>query len=205
MVMNTPVSGPSLFSVPFSTYYSFPSVELPMFELFVSLPAPYTALCQDEDGALASFDLYMEQCSGNNGKFLGLRWFRDQICYDGSCSFRAEFTVSVAFDYGAPMRMTLPETSDYIDQLVAEVLVLNLDQGIENSLDAKIAEAVGASDNVELAKYATTSTQKASANESARNRLGAFINAVNAQRGKAIPDAKADRLILLANNLAARL
>jgi len=128
--------------------------------------------------------------------------------------WRSEWYLNPADDntYGAVfsallqnLTLSLPTTEDFVDQLVAEVVVLNLDQGIENSLDAKIAQAVAASDNIAVATYTTSATQKAAAKSNAKNKLDAFINEVNAQRGKKIPDDKATRLVLLATNLAARL
>ena len=71
-----------------------------------------------------------------------------------------------------------------IDLLIQDVLDLNLQQGIENSLDAKLDVVIGAlCDTIE-------------GNDGAAiNALQAFINAVSAQAGNQIPEADADALI----------
>lgn len=74
--------------------------------------------------------------------------------------------------------------------LVGEVLSLNLHQGINNSLDAKLDAAMKALDDLN------------SKNDiSAVNSLQAFINAVEAQRGKEITESDADALIAAAQEI----
>ena len=60
----------------------------------------------------------------------------------------------------------------------------NLQQGIENSLDAKLDAVVD-----------TLNDLNQNNDVAALNSLQAFINAVNAQRGNQITDAQADILI----------
>lgn len=69
-------------------------------------------------------------------------------------------------------------------QLVDDVLMLNLQEGISNSLDTKIETALNALDDV-----------NENNNVAAINSLNAFINAVEAQCGNKIPEEDADALI----------
>lgn len=68
--------------------------------------------------------------------------------------------------------------------LINLVQTYNLQQGIENSLDAKLNAAIGALNDL-----------NAHNNTAAVNALQAFASAVNAQRGSHITDAQADELI----------
>lgn len=72
------------------------------------------------------------------------------------------------------------------------VASLNLRKGIENSLDAKLAAAMAALD-----------AARAGAIGTACNQLGAFVNEVNAQTGKAITSADAAALLELATRIRA--
>ena len=77
-----------------------------------------------------------------------------------------------------------------LGELAVDVYELNLQNGIENSLDAKLDSALNALDD---------------ANENndvaAINSLGAFINAVEAQSGNKIPVEDADILIAAAQDI----
>jgi len=75
-------------------------------------------------------------------------------------------------------------------QLVAKVMILNLNNGIENSLDAKLDAALKALDDV-----------NANNDVAASNAINAFINAVGAQSGDKIDEDDADDLIDTANNI----
>ncbi len=82
--------------------------------------------------------------------------------------------------------MTAPTIQDLIDK----VQEMNLHQGIENSLDAKLQsaqEALNANNN------GNSST--------ALNKLNSFINEVEAQRGNKISNSQADELHYFASNL----
>jgi len=68
--------------------------------------------------------------------------------------------------------------------LVDNVASLNLHHGIENSLDAKLESALASLQDVQLGN-----------DDAAINKLEAFINAVEAQRGGQITDENADLLI----------
>jgi parallel beta-helix repeat protein len=82
----------------------------------------------------------------------------------------------------------------WIEQLVYQVEALNLQKGIDNSLDAKLDAAAKALDDV-----------NENNDVAAINTLQAFINAVEAQRGNKIPEADADALIAAAQAIIAML
>jgi hypothetical protein len=71
-----------------------------------------------------------------------------------------------------------------IAELVDKVVGLNLQQGIENSLDAKLDSALNALDDVNQNN-----------DVAAVNSLQAFINGVEAQRGNKLTDEQADILV----------
>jgi hypothetical protein len=73
---------------------------------------------------------------------------------------------------------------ELLRQLTQNVIALNLQQGIENSLDSKLDAALHALDDI-----------NENNDVAAINTLEAFINAVEAQRGIKIPEADADALI----------
>ncbi|MHC4445016.1 MAG: TolB family protein, partial [Planctomycetota bacterium] len=77
-----------------------------------------------------------------------------------------------------------------LNVLIQMVIDLNLQQGIENSLDAKLDAAAQALEDL-----------NENNNLAAINTLQAFINAVQAQRGSKIPEAEADALIAAAREI----
>jgi len=77
---------------------------------------------------------------------------------------------------------------DAILQLIADVKDLNGQQGIINSLDAKLQNALDALE-----------AKNAGQRQDAVNKMQAFINAVEAQRGNKITDAQANALVAKAN------
>ena len=77
-----------------------------------------------------------------------------------------------------------------IEQLIDQVEALNLQQGIANSLDAKLDSVSKTLDDV-----------NENNDVAAINALGAFINAVEAQRGNKIPEADADTLTTAAQQI----
>jgi hypothetical protein len=81
----------------------------------------------------------------------------------------------------------MPDPARLIEQLIQDVIGLNLAGGISNSMDVKLDSALKAIDDV-----------KANNDVAAINSLQAFINAVEAQRDKEIPEADADALIAAA-------
>lgn len=86
-----------------------------------------------------------------------------------------------AYEYQAPWNH---EAVAAILALVGQVQALNLQQGIDNSLDAKLDSALNALDDI-----------NENNNAGAVGSLQALINAVAAQRGHKIPEADADALI----------
>ena len=74
--------------------------------------------------------------------------------------------------------------------LIGQVEALNLQNGISNSLDAKLANAVKAHDNVNQNNHIA-----------AINKLQAFINEVEAQSRNHIPNGRTDALIATAQQL----
>jgi parallel beta-helix repeat protein len=81
-------------------------------------------------------------------------------------------------------------TALLIDDLITTVESYNLQQGINNSLDAKL----------EAAQHALTAANAGQRND-AVNKLEAFINEVEAQRGEKLTDEQADELVTHANNI----
>jgi len=79
------------------------------------------------------------------------------------------------------------EPAELIAELLGEIGELALPGGIENSLMAKLEAALGALQD-----------ENENNDAAAVNSLEAFINAVEAQRGKKIPEADADALIAAA-------
>ena len=84
-------------------------------------------------------------------------------------------------------------TDQFVD-LIAMVKSFNIKQGIENSLDAKLQNAL---DALKAASAGNMST--------ACSKLDAFINEVLAQSGKALSTAQANQLIIAANQVKASL
>ncbi len=80
--------------------------------------------------------------------------------------------------------MTILTPAQATENLIELVETFNLQQGITNSLDAKLEAAVGALGDLNQNN-----------NVAAVNALSAFINAVEAQRGVKITNEQADWLI----------
>ncbi|WP_177419403.1 LamG domain-containing protein [endosymbiont of Lamellibrachia barhami] len=74
--------------------------------------------------------------------------------------------------------------ADMLTDVVQTIVTLNIQEGLANSLDAKLDSAIGALDDVNTDN-----------DVSAVNRLYALISAIEAQRGKKITDTDADLLI----------
>lgn len=79
---------------------------------------------------------------------------------------------------------------EMLTALVDQVMELNVKSGISNALDAKLDSALEALDDV-----------NAKNDVSACNRIQAFINAVEAQRGTQLTDSEADDLIAAAQEI----
>ena len=88
--------------------------------------------------------------------------------------------------------VTVQTPSQAITALSALVVSYNINHGIANSLETKLQ-------NVAAALQAANANQR----RDAANKLGAFINAVEAQRGKALTNAQADALESMARRILA--
>ena len=92
------------------------------------------------------------------------------------------------FDGGQDNCPLMPTPQTKIVELIDTVAEMNLQQGIDNSLDAKLDAAVNALDDVNKNN-----------DVAAINSLNAFINAVEAQRDNKLTNEQADTLIADAN------
>ncbi|MHC4394473.1 MAG: right-handed parallel beta-helix repeat-containing protein [Planctomycetota bacterium] len=92
-------------------------------------------------------------------------------------------------DMGA-FEFQLQDPAQLLLDLAQDVLSINLQQGISNSLDAKLEAALNALEDINQNN-----------DVAAINALQAFINAVEAQRGNKIPEADADDLIAAAQEI----
>ncbi len=84
--------------------------------------------------------------------------------------------------------------TDLLDDLVQRVISLNVENGISNSLDAKLDSVMNAIDD---------SNEKN--NAAAQNAMYAFMDAVEAQRGKKLTDTQATQLIGVAQAIVGAL
>lgn len=95
-----------------------------------------------------------------------------------------ENTITIKVDhFSLFVVFQLPTPEEAIEGLVADVEGMNLQQGIDNSLDTKLASALDALDAL-----------NAEQRNDAVNKLNAFMNEVEAQRGKKLTDEQADYL-----------
>lgn len=109
--------------------------------------------------------------------------------YSAAGSFTA--TLTVTDDEGESgsdtTLVTVITHAEAIDSLAALVSSFNFQQGISNSLDEKLQNAKDA-----------LNAANAGQRQDALNKLQAFINAVDAQRGRELTSAQADQLLALA-------
>jgi uncharacterized delta-60 repeat protein len=97
-------------------------------------------------------------------------------------------------DYATIKYSQQADPVDLLLELAQDVIELNLKNGIENSLDAKLGAALQALDDINTNN-----------DDAAINTLEAFVYAVEAQRGKEISEADADELIAVALEIIALL
>jgi uncharacterized delta-60 repeat protein len=96
-------------------------------------------------------------------------------------------------DYATIKYASFEDPAKAIEELIAQVISLNLENGVTNSLDGKLGAALNALDDV------NTNNDVA-----AINTLEAFINKVELQRGEEIPnEADANALISAAQEIIA--
>lgn len=141
----------------------------------------------DPDGTIASFHWEFGDGGTADGAILG-------HVYTTAGQFTATLTVTdndnaTATDTAV---VTVQTPAQAIGSLAALVASFNFQQGITNSLHAKVQNALDA-----------LNAANAGNRQDASNKLMAFINAVNAQRGKAITAAQADALVALAMRILA--
>jgi hypothetical protein len=107
-----------------------------------------------------------------------------------------QVTLTVTDDAGATgtdtSQITVQSPAQAIQSLSALVQSFNLQQGIANSLDKKLENARAALD-----------AANAGQRSDALNKLQAFINSVEAQRGSELTDAQADALVASARRIMA--
>jgi len=94
------------------------------------------------------------------------------------------WTIREGVDYPRFIWQALPEPEQLLADLIDYVAGLNFQNGIANSLDAKLDAVLQALDDL-----------NENNDVAAVNALNAFINAVEAQRGNKIPEEDADALI----------
>ena len=98
--------------------------------------------------------------------------------------------VSDAFNNRVVKFSTVPDPLQLLERLAQDVIALNLQSGISNSLGAKLDVALKAIDNPNKSSHVA-----------AINSLKAFVNIVEDQRSKKIPDADAHALIAVAQGI----
>lgn len=141
----------------------------------VTVPDTFTWTLQRVDGIALQMSRYGPPTIGSSGDFFWQNsqgvfwWWREFSGLEDSFYARME----AGYD---PVEL--------LNDLVQTVIDLNLHNGIENSLDAKLDTALQALDDI-----------NANNDVAAVNVLEAFINAVEAQRDNKIPEADADSLI----------
>ena len=110
----------------------------------------------------------------------GVTWY--QITIESVDTIENTITIKVDhFSLFVILLSTSPQEA--IERLIADVEGMNLQQGIDNSLDAKLASALDALDAL-----------NADQRNDAVNKLTAFMNEVEAQRGKKLTNEQADYL-----------
>jgi hypothetical protein len=118
----------------------------------------------------------------------------DGIVDEPSIYNRALSSAEIAALYEAGSAGKCASATGLLTTLATLVQTMNLANGIANSLDAKLQNALAALDDVGAGDA-----------RSACNRLSAFTNEVNAQAGKALTEAQASQLVTLVERIQAAL
>jgi len=175
-------------------------------ELGVNVNAPPVAHAGTDKSAIVGELLAFDGSASSDpdGSIASYAWaFGDGTTATGSApthsySAAEAFTVTltVTDDDGATATdtaiVTVQAPAGAVQSLSALLLSYNLKPSIATSLNGKLQ-------NVATVLAAANAGQR----NDAANRLGAFINAVEAQRGKALTDAQADQLKALARRILA--
>ena len=153
-----------------------------------------------EDPLLYAHPHYEIYGDGNHTIYVNVDVTIPEGTEDGSHTidiFSVPWIVQTAPWYGLfyPIPITVQsDPAQAILDLIDTVEAMNLQQGIDNSLDAKLDAAFNALDDI-----------NENNDVAAINSLNAFINAVEAQRDNKLTDAQADELITRANSIVAML
>ncbi|UCE18252.1 MAG: right-handed parallel beta-helix repeat-containing protein [Gemmatimonadota bacterium] len=199
--------GDGFVDVPYYIYYR-PQDYLPWTEMF-PIMSPYPVSDAGPDQTVLVDELItFDGCQSYEpeGVVVSYEWdFGDGISATGQVATHAydqagiySTTLTITDNDGAiaidQMKVTVLTPAEACVDLISTVESMNLQQGIENGLDAKL-EAV--QDALVAANAGVRSD--------AINKLEAFINAVEAQRGKQLTDEQADELVDYANRIIANL
>jgi len=143
----------------------------------------------DPDGTITS-------CSWDFGDESPVAGCTVSYCWDTAGTYSVTLTVTDDNDATATdtITVTVQTASAAIDDLRDKVRNYNFQQGISNALDKKLENANEALDSA-----------NAEQRQDAINKLNAFINATEAQRGKELTEDQADDLISDARRIIAPL
>jgi hypothetical protein len=149
----------------------------------------------DPDNGPSSLTFHWTQVSGPVVTLTGANTATPSFTAAAPGSYVFSLVVNDGAVDSAPDSVTITATAGsiaaQIQSLIDQVESLGLPKGQENSLEAKLRAALA-------------SVQRGN-ESSARGQLGAFVNEVQAQRGKKIPTADADELIAAAQQIIAEL
>jgi hypothetical protein len=149
----------------------------------------------DPDNGPGSLTFHWTQLSGPVVTLTGANTATPSFTAAAPGSYVFSLVVNDGAVDSAPDSVTITATAGsiaaQIQSLIDQVESLGLPKGQENSLEAKLRAALA-------------SVQRGN-ESSARGQLGAFVNEVQAQRGKKIPTADADELIAAAQQIIAEL
>jgi len=141
----------------------------------------------DPDGTIASFDWNFGDTTTDSGTIATKAYSAA-----GVYSVVLTATDNMGASSTDTATVTVLTAGQAIQSLASIVQSFNLQQGIANSLDAKIQNALDA-----------MTAANAGDRSDAANKLTAFINSVEAQRGKELTNAQADTLEALARRILA--
>jgi hypothetical protein len=99
-----------------------------------------------------------------------------------------------SLDYTLRFNVGPPDPAKLLEKLVSSLVAMNISGGISNALDSKLQNALDALDRAQ-----------AGDNAAASGIMGAFIQSVEAQRGKKLTEAQADELVIAAEAVIAAL
>jgi hypothetical protein len=151
-------------------------------------------LYQGLDGGVFSWDVYAP--SGIIFAPGGTNILNEGIISGAGAFFAFDYTDKTGSSVHFKGDLLVPSTPQpvtaegLIEALSEEIAAINAGSGVVSSLDAKLSNALAALENI-----------KRKDNASAMRMMFAFINAVEAQRGKELTDAQANQLITTAHEV----